>query len=239
MKHRSPLVTLAAAVLWFAALITTNFVIHPAAASGPGEYPAATPTGQSTGATASPSGSATIQPPSPSPSVTHPPGGLTSPKPGTQYPHKVVYAGRTKDGSVAVAVAVLGNQAAAYLCDGRTREAWLRGGVAQGNLSVRSRTGYELTAALHGTRLQGTLRFDSRVWRFEIPEAKPPAGIYRARSSGTTIGWIVLPDGTQVGVAGTTGGATSAAPPLDPGSGTTKLNGSQVSAEPVDGNTDV
>src|SRR5947209_6842856 len=114
MKHRSPLVTLAAAVLWFIALITINFVTHPAGASGPGEYPPPTPTGQSSGASASPSGSPSIQPPGPSPSVTRPPGGLISPKPGTQYPQKVVYAGRTRDGSLAVAVAVLGNRAAAY-----------------------------------------------------------------------------------------------------------------------------
>ena len=49
---------------------------------------------------------------------------------------------------------------------------------------------------------------------FEIDEAKRPAGLYRARGSKTTIGWIVLPDGSQVGVQ-TTGSDSSAAPRLD------------------------
>ena len=39
----------------------------------------------------------------------------------SKFPEQVVYAGRAEDSPAAIAVAVLGNQAAGYFCDGRNR----------------------------------------------------------------------------------------------------------------------
>ena len=50
---------------------------------------------------------------------------------------------------------------------------------------------------------------------FTIAEAKTPAGLYRARGAKTTIGWIVLPDGSQVGIQ-TTGEESSPGPGARP-----------------------
>jgi len=156
-----------------------------------------------------------------------------------ELPTKAVYVGRTQDGSLAVAIAVLGDRAVAYVCDGRTREAWLRGSAGHGQVSVGSRTGWVIRAGLHDNRLRGTLQVSERTSRFDVGQAKPPAGLYRSRTARAGIGWIVLPNGSQVGLATTSDGTTSAAPRLNPAQRAAVLNGAPVSAEPVDGNTDV
>ena len=107
-----------------------------------------------------------------------------------------------------IAVAVLGDQAAAYFCDGRTIESWLRGDV-EGSISRCGAGGATVQAGLDGDHLKGTLKIKNERLKFEIDEAKKPAGLYRARGSKTTIGWIVLEDGSQVGIQ--TAGADSAA----------------------------
>ena len=127
----------------------------------------------------------------------------------SEFPAKVVYAGRTDDGPAAIAVAVLGNQAAAYVCDGRNVESWFRGTVEEG--TSRSEQERATQAELDGDHLKGTVQIKNDTQKFEINEANKPAELYRARGSKTTIGWIVLEDGSQVGVQ-TTGTDSSAAP---------------------------
>ena len=153
---------------------------------------------------------------------------------GSKFPNKVVYAGRTEDKSGALAVAVLGDQAAAYFCDGRSIESWLRGTVKGADISLKSKDGATLQAALDGDHLKGILRIKSERLKFEINEAKKPAGLYRARGSKTTIGWIVLEDGSEVGIQ-TTGTDSSAAPQLDPANPEVTVNGEKLDAAPVNG----
>jgi hypothetical protein len=150
----------------------------------------------------------------------------------------VVYAGRTDDGPAAIAVAVLGNQAAAYVCDGRTVESWFRGTVEAGRLSLKSKSGETLQAELDGDHLKGTVQIKNETQKFEINEASKPAGLYRARSSKTTIGWIVLEDGSQVGVQ-TTGADSSAAPQLDPENPQVMVDGESLDAAAVNGDEDL
>jgi hypothetical protein len=82
--------------------------------------------------------------------------------------------------------------------------------------------------------LKGSLRINNDRVRFEINEAKKPAGLYRARGSKTTIGWIVLEDGSEVGVQ-TTGEASAPAPDLDPQNPQVNVNGENLDAAPVNG----
>jgi hypothetical protein len=227
VKHRSPLVTLAAVALAFAIMFTVNIV------SGP-------PGSGSTGA-ASPSAAPATTSPSLQPTETAaatPTATASETTEDSTFPEQVVYAGRAEDSQGAIAVAVLGSQAAAYFCDGRNVEAWFRGTVEGGNITLKSKSGATLNAELDGHEIKGTVQIENETVEFEINEAKQPAGLYRARGSKTTIGWIVLPDGSQVGVQ-TTGSDSSAAPQLDPENPRVTVDGESLDAAPVNGDEDL
>jgi len=230
LTHRSPLVTLAGLVIAFGVMFGVN--IASSEPAGSYESPTGTP-----GAPApSPTNAATTAPPTASASATTAPSpSATAPGDrGSEFPARIVYAGRTRDDSAAIAVAVLGDKSAAYLCDGRNVESWLRGTVDEDEIKLESKDGAKLEAELDGDRLKGTIEVNDEKLRFDIAEAKKPAGLYRAKGSKTTIGWIVLPDGSQVGIQ-TTGEESSAAPELDPDALQVTVDGEQLDAEPVSG----
>ena len=229
MKHRSPLITLAAVALAFAIMFTVNMLASP-----PGNRsaePASPPAPPAT--TAANSTSPPAETPAASPSPT-----ATKTTADSKLPGKIVYAGRAEDGAGAIAVAVLGTQSAAYFCDGRSVEAWYRGPVAGADISLKSKKGAILQASLDGDHMKGWLRIKNERIRFEIDEAKKPAGLYRARGSKTTIGWIVLEDGSEVGVQ-TTGGDSALAPELNPDSPQVTVDGEKLDAAPVNGDEDL
>ena len=217
MKHRSPLITLAAVAVAFAIMFIVNML--------------ATPPGNSSTETASP-------PASPSSTASESDEDEESPEEDDKFPKEVVYAGRAEDNAGAVAVAVLGDQAAAYFCDGRNVESWFRGTVEGTDISLMSKSDVTLEARLDGDHIKGSVQINNDTVKFEIDEAKRPAGLYRARGSKTTIGWIVLEDGAQLGVR-TTGADTSAAPQLDPESPQVTVDGENLNATPVSGTEDL
>ena len=225
MKHRSPLITLAAVALAFAIMFIVNMTASPPGTSSTGTAsPAAAPT------TASPA-PATASAGSPSPAQT----AAASPSAeDRKFPQKIVYAGRAEDNAGAIALAVLDDQAAAYFCDGRNVESWLRGSVTEDEISAKSKDGATLEAKLDGNHVKGTVEIKSEKVKFEINEAKKPAGLYRARGSKTTIGWIVLEDGSQVGVQ-TTGIDSTVAPELNLGNPQVTVDGENLNAAPVNG----
>ena len=221
MKHRSPLFTLAALALAFAIMFIVNMLAEP---PGGTAGPAAAPP---TATAASPSPAPTQTAASPAPSESE---SLEDDK----FAEKIVYAGRAEDGAGAIAIAVLGTQTAAYFCDGRSVEAWFRGSVTGPEISLKSKAGATLEADLDGDHLKGTVRIQDDRIKFEIDEATKPAGLYRARGSKTTIGWIVLQDGSEVGVQ-TTGDASMPAPDLDPQNPQVTVDGENLDAAPVNG----
>lgn len=160
-----------------------------------------------------------------------------SPTPTVTPEKQAVYAGHTKGREAALAVAVKGDRAVAYVCDGRRVEAWLTGTFTAGQLALRSRSGERLTGTVAKNVATGTLTLRGRVLRFVIDQAGPPAGLYRARKQAngavSTIGWIVLPDGTQVGVDND--GSPGPAPRLDPSSRAAVVDGIQVTALSITG----
>ena len=228
MKHRSPLLTLAAVAVAFAIMFTVNMLASPPGSSSTGTATPAAPTTASTRPGSQEAGTAAA---SPSPSA-------TKSAEDSKFPQKVVYAGRAEDGAGAIAVAVLGTQAAAYFCDGRSVESWFRGTVTGSDISLKSKDGATLQASLDGDHLKGSLRIKNERVRFEINEAKKPAGLYRARGSKTTIGWIVLEDGSEVGVQ-TTGQDSTPAPELDPENPQVTVDGTELDAAPVNGDEDL
>jgi hypothetical protein len=228
VKHRSPLLTLAAVAVAFAIMFTVNMLASPPGSSSTGTAAPAAPTTASTRPGSQETGTAAA---SPSPSA-------TKSAEDSKFPQKVVYAGRAEDGAGAIAVAVLGTQAAGYFCDGRSVESWFRGTVTGSDISLKSKDGATLQASLDGDHLKGSLRIKNERVRFEINEAKKPAGLYRARGSKTTIGWIVLEDGSEVGVQ-TTGQDSTPAPELDPENPQVTVDGTELDAAPVNGDEDL
>jgi hypothetical protein len=226
MKHRSPLVTLAAVALAFAIMFTVNIVSGPPGSGSTGARPSAAPATTSRSLQPTETAAAT-------PTAT-----ASETAEDSTFPERVVYAGRAEDSQGAIAVAVLGSQAAAYFCDGRNVEAWFRGTAEGGNITLKSKSGATLNAELDGNEIKGTVQIKNDTLKFEIDEAKQPAGLYRARGSKTTIGWIVLPDGSQVGVQ-TTGSDSSAAPRLDPEDPQVTVDGESLDAAPVNGDEDL
>jgi hypothetical protein len=217
MKHRSPLITLAAVALAFAIMFTVNMTVSP-------------PGNSSSGTASPPAAPATA---AGSPLLTETAAASPSSE-DSKFPEKIVYAGRAEDNAGAIAVAVLGDQAAAYFCDGRNVESWFRGSVTEDEISAKSTGGATLEAELDGNHIKGTVQIKSEKLKFEMNEAKKPAGLYRVRGSQTTIAWIVLEDGSQVGVQ-TTGADSTAAPELNPGNPQVTVDGENLNAAPVNG----
>ena len=211
MKHRSPLITLAAVAVAFLIMFVVNML--------------ASPPGNSSTGTASPPAAAS-------------PTASESADDDDKFPEEVVYAGRAEDDADAIAVAVLGDQATAYFCDGRNVESWFRGTVEGDDISLRSKSGATLEARADGDHIKGSVRINDDTVKFEIDEATKPAGLYRARGSKITIGWIVLEDGSQVGIQ-TTDAVSSAAPQLDPEKPQVTVDGENLNAAPISGAEDL
>lgn len=175
----------------------------------------------------------TTEPPAPPvSSTTEPP---APPKPA--FPAEVVYAGRATDSRLAIAVAVKGDEAAAYLCDGAKVEAWLKGTAVNGTVNLKSKDGSAtLTGELVDVSLNGTVKLAGQPQQFSLAVAPAPAGLYRGEGGTTTLGWIILPDGSQVGIARSASG-TAPAPKLDPAKGGVTVGGQRVAAAKVSGET--
>ena len=225
MSTRGPLLTLASVAVLTGALLWVNETVGP-------------PTPTSSSSYSAPDYSApTSSSPSPSPSE-------TAPSPAVEPTSlQVVYSGRTGGGEATVAVAVNGDRAAAYLCDGTRIETWLQGSVTGDQVVLTGRDTAALIGTVSGATLSGTVVTSTgQAWLFSADEARPPAGIYEARTTidglATRIGWVVLPDGTQVGIQNV-GGDRSPAPALDLEDTTFTLDGAAQEATPVDGSDTV
>ena len=156
---------------------------------------------------------------------------------------EAVYTGRSSGNQVTLAVDTEGDKAAAYVCNGRTIEAWLQGSVNGNQVTLTGNNGASLTGSLSGLDMFGTVTANAGLsFPFSAELSPRPAGVYQARIAvnglATRIGWAVLPDGTQVGVA-VAGTTKYPAPPLDLANGSFTLDGASFKAAPVAGNDTV
>lgn len=156
---------------------------------------------------------------------------------------QAVYTGRTSGNQVTLAVVTQGARATAYVCNGKTVEAWLQGSVRGSQVSLAGKNGASLSGSLSGLAMFGTVSTSAGLsFPFSAALSPHPAGIYQARIAvnglATRIGWAVLPDGTQFGVA-VAGSARTPAPPLNLGNGSFTLDGTSFKAAPVAGNETV
>lgn len=217
MKRTGPIITLAAGIVVAGVLMVLNLNTTGAAENTAGD--GATTTVPATTAAAS------TPPTSPTPAKAAGP---------------ITYAGNVDGGAATLAIAIKDGQAIAYVCDGRKAEAWLKGTAEGGQLTLTGAHEATVTGSYGNGKVAGTVRVAGKSWTFSLASVKPPSGLYRAAANvnGATVvgGWIVLADGTQVGVV-TVDGAAQPASALDPGTGRTDVNGTAVSATPVDGTT--
>ena len=217
MKRKGPIVTVAAGALFAAVLMVLN--INANATNGSGTD--ATEDGTKPAAT---SPAAT---PAMTPSATRPPATA-----------QVSYAGAVGGSGATIAIAITDGQVIAYVCDGKTAEAWLRGTASSGVLRLRNAGGDSLTGEYSASKATGVVTAAGKRWNFSISQVKPPSGLYRAsaqvRAAKVVGGWIVLADGTQVGVV-TVDGQPQSAPSLNTATLTVEVDGAAVTAAPVDG----
>lgn len=150
-----------------------------------------------------------------------------------------VYAGRSSGGQVTLAVSITGPKAVAYVCNGRTIEAWLQGSVTGNQVALSGHNGADLTSTISGLAMFGTVSASAgQSFPFSAALSPRPAGVYRAdvqiNRLATVIGWAVLPDGTEVGLA-VAGATRYPAPTLNLSTDTFTVGGASFKAGPVDG----
>ena len=222
MKRPGPLLTLLAGLVLGLFMLTLNATSGTKTASS--SYSEASPS-------ASPKAPAKT---SPTPSVTPSP----TPSPSKPPVANANYAGRTDDDAASVAVSVRDGKAVAYFCDGRYKEAWLRGRVNNnGSMKLTAPNGAVLDGRIEqGKKITGTVKDEGRPYTFTADKAVKPSGLWRATAKvrGAKIdgGWIVLPNGRQTGIV-TRDGKAASAPRIDPETGAVTVDGQQLTAQPV------
>ncbi|HEY7483044.1 MAG TPA: hypothetical protein VH912_01155 [Streptosporangiaceae bacterium] len=146
------------------------------------------------------------------------------------------YAGYTRGGAATLAIAVRGDKAIAYLCDGKVVESWLRGSAAEGKFTLSGKNGARLTAYDKNGKITGSVSARGLSFDFTVVVVKRPSGLYRltaeVRGARLDGGWIVMPDGRQIGVLDTNG-TPRPAPSLNTSTGQVNVNGENVPAQEV------
>jgi hypothetical protein len=150
----------------------------------------------------------------------------------------VTWAGRVGAAKASLAISARNGGAVAYFCDGRKIEGWFLGTAADGKLDLTGSTGDRIVGTFGNGRAKGTVTVRGKSWTFDLAAAKKPSGLYRAsaqvRGAKVVGGWVVLPDGSQVGMV-RQGAAESPAPPIDVASGAVTVDGTALTAAPVEG----
>ena len=155
----------------------------------------------------------------------------------------VIYAGRSSDNEVTLAVTTRGARATGYVCNGKTVSAWLQGSVSGNRVTLAGKNGASLSGSVSGLAMFGTVTPGAgQTFPFSAELSPRPAGLYRANivfhGLAVVVGWAVLPDGTQQGVV-VTGTTKQPAPMLDLSNGVFTLGGVNFTAAPVAGNATV
>lgn len=215
MKIRGPLVTLGAVVALGVGMWLVNV-------SNEDPAPPDKPVAQTT-----------TSAPEPAPTTPAPP-------PAPAFPAKADYVGKIPiaNGAITLEIAVEGDRAVAYACDGNSIETWLRGPAVNGALSLANKDKTSrLDGRLDGAAVTGTLWIDQRKWDFRAEPVEPPAGLYVYEDAGVRISWIIDTEGTVTGVSRLADGSTTPAPGLAT-DGTAVINGHTVAATRVEGGSD-
>jgi hypothetical protein len=224
MKIKTPYITLLVGAALGGVLLVASMLATPKAPASP--IAAATP---------APASSAPAQSASASPTATV----------VANVPARANYAGEVNGGGASVAISIHHGQAIAYVCNGSVIEAWLKGTAANGHLTMTGKGHARLTATYRTKRAVGHVVAHGVRYTFSAPAVHKPSGLYRAiavvRGAKIKAGWIVLPDGTQVGSlepnADAAAPSAKRAPMLDVTTGTAHDGNTVLVATPISGVT--
>jgi hypothetical protein len=225
MKSKTPFITLLTGAALGAVLLVASMLATPKAPAAP--VAAATPAPAPSAAQPSPA--------SPTPTATV----------LANVPAKANYAGEVNGGGASVAISIHRGQAIAYVCNGSVIEAWLKGTAAGGHLTMTGKGRARLSATYRTKRAVGHVVAHGVRYTFSAPAVHKPSGLYRSiavvRGAKIKAGWIVLPDGTQVGSlepdADAAEPSATRAPMLDVTTSTAQDGDTALVATPVSGVT--
>jgi len=226
MKIKTPYITLLTGAALGAVLLVASMLATPKAPASP--VAAATP---------APAAASAAQP---SPASATPTATAVA-----NVPARANYAGEVNGGGASVAISIHHGQAIAYVCNGSVIEAWLKGTAAGGHLTMTGKGRARLSATYRSKRAVGHVVAHGIRYTFSAPAVHKPSGLYRAiaivRGAKIKAGWIVLPDGTQVGSlesnADAAAPSATRAPRLDVATGTAQDGGTVLVATPISGVT--
>ena len=234
MRRNTPLITLLTGAALGVVLLVASMLADPS--GKPASYSAA-----AAAATSAPPAATETAPAAPS----SPAPAAPSPTAVTTAPVKATYAGRVGGGGGSVAVSIHGSQAIAYVCNGSTVEAWFKGTAVNGVLIMTGKNHSHFSAIYDFGKVTGDVLAHGTDYSFSVPVVTKPSGLYRATAvvRGATIkaGWIVLPDGTQVGslepASDSSAPSANEAPVLNVTTRTAQAGNLVLHAVPVDGVT--
>jgi hypothetical protein len=166
-------------------------------------------------------------------------------------PAKADYVAQVNGGGAAVAISVHAGKAVAYVCNGHAVAAWYKGTAKGGKLNLTGKNGARLDVSYRTGKATGSLMADGTKYTFSAPlvhrvsSGHRPPGLYEATAMvhGVPIkaGWVVLPNGSQVGSVeyfpGTDVAPTAQAPVLDLTTGTAQYDGITLVASLISGLT--
>jgi serine/threonine-protein kinase len=223
MKVKGPIITLVSGLVLAGALLGLSTAANDNRA-------ATDAAAASAAATASPTSAASTAPPTPA--------GTAAPGAPPAVPvAQVTFAGALTGAEASIAIAVKDGKAIAYICDGKKLESWLQGTASGGQLSLTGAKQASVTGTYTDGQATGSVTAAGRTWSFRVKSVQKPSGLYRAAATvaGAQVvgGWIVA-DGRQVGMLDR-GGTEVPAPPIDPATGSVTIDGTTVTATPVDG----
>jgi len=226
MKIKTPYITLLTGAALGAVLLVASMLATPKAPASP--VAAATP---------APAAASAAQP---SPASATPTATAVA-----NVPARANYAGEVNGGGASVAISIHHGQAIAYVCNGSVIEAWLKGTAVNGHLTMTGKGHARLSATYRTKRAVGHVIAHGVRYTFSAPAVHKPSGLYQAiavvRGAKIKAGWIVLPDGTQVGSlepnADATAPSAKRAPMLDVTTGTAHDGNTVLVATPISGVT--
>jgi len=222
----------------------------PPASPASGTAPAATPAPTTASAT-TPTSAPAVTPtsaPATAPAVTP----TTASTSNSYVPPQADYVAQVNGGGAAVAISVHKGKAVAYVCNGHAVAAWYRGSAANGKLNLTGKNGARLSVAYGSGKATGSVTADGVQFNFSapmvhgvLPTGHRKPGLYEATATvhGVKIkaGWIVLPDGSQVGsveyFSDSAIPPTAQAPLLNLATGTAQYDGVTLVASLISGLT--
>lgn len=245
MRRNTPLITLLTGAVLGVVLLISTMLANPS--SAPLNYSAAAASSAAPAESATPAESTAPAPTESSEAPEQSPAAAPSPAPTRTTPTRADFTGRVGGGGGSVAVAVHGDKAIAYVCNGSTVEGWMRGKVDGDKLVLTGKNQTHLTASYHAGKVTGDVEAHGTDYSFSVStvskSSSKSSGLYQATEvvQGKTIkaGWIVLGDGTQIGSVeiNPSGKDAVTAPKLDVATMTARIGNVVLHAVPVSGVT--